>query len=191
MAVVYHSRMYTNAFDVMELPEKRVRFNRVRVCSPPLIPKRSHNETESTQATMMSNTKQENDEVADRDAEICMLVAMGFAIEHASEALDETGGDIDSAIDILVAEGGKSVKQGMDKKKSRMTRAGRHANSQSNDKKASSHTVATSLLLCKGNVKMKTDEPLGTVASSNESWSKKHVHQFDGIDGTIEKPPGK
>lgn len=47
--------------------------------------------------------EQETDRVADHDAEICMIVAMGFSAERASLALEASGGDIDVAIESLLS----------------------------------------------------------------------------------------
>jgi len=52
---------------------------------------------------MRASIQQANDEVADRDAEISMIVAMGFTVQGAREALEATDGDIDDAIDYLLA----------------------------------------------------------------------------------------
>jgi len=47
--------------------------------------------------------KQKNDNVADQDAEIDMLMAMGFDVNQARLALDANGGDVDLALDDLLS----------------------------------------------------------------------------------------
>jgi len=62
---------------------------------------------------MRASTQQANDEVADHDAEISMILAMGFTAQKARKALEATGGDIDHAIDYLLL-GGQSFSQATD-----------------------------------------------------------------------------
>ena len=139
----------------------------------------------------MNKVTKDDDEVADYEAEIRMLVAMGFPVEHASEAMDENGGDIDRAIVYLVVGGTKSTKQAEEKKKkSRVTKAGPHAKKISNKGMAmSDDTIPTSRRDNRDDKTKKDIMPKAlpdTVALSSERCSYKHVHQFDVIDDTIE-----
>ena len=66
----------------------------------------------------MSNAKQDTVEgMADLDAEISMIVDMGFTFEQASEALEASSGHIDRAIDYLVSGGEKYKNEGENKGK--------------------------------------------------------------------------
>jgi len=47
--------------------------------------------------------QQVDDTMADKDAEISMMVSMGFTAEQAAEALNATNGNIDQAIDYLLS----------------------------------------------------------------------------------------
>jgi hypothetical protein len=142
---------------------------------------------------MMSNTMQDNDEVADCDAEISMLVAMGFTVESASEALEASSGNIDHAIDYLVVGGEKSIKQGNEKKKTRIMKADSRGKTMSNKEKALPDTIAASPRHLKSD--NKTDGPqvsLETIAPRIGIRSNKHdVHQFGDVQDAIEKPAGK
>jgi len=54
---------------------------------------------------MMRQQPLADNAIADRDVEIGMLMSMGFSVEQAVQALDDTNGNVDDAIDYLVFGG--------------------------------------------------------------------------------------
>jgi hypothetical protein len=133
--------------------------------------------------TMMSNTMLDNDEVADCDAKISMLVAMGFTVESASEALEASSGNIDRAIAYLVAGGGESNKQ--EKEPLWTTKV--------NEDKLLPDSITASRRHFKKDDKTgePQESPDAVIPPRNGRRVSKHVHQFDGIQDATEKPAGK
>jgi len=167
---------------------------------------------------MRASIQQANDEVADRDAEISMLVAMGFTVQAANEALGATGGGIDGAIDYLLAvenslqqdekqgaiqeaSGGVSVTAAENVKATpnepdnvAIETARRHEREQRasrihmNDKQYTSGLPGAAVKNVKA-VLNDSKVSLGAVAVG--ATSAHRMHQFDAMDDTIGKPRSK
>ena len=125
----------------------------------------------------MKNAKLDS---TDQDAEIDMLVNMGFTVERVTEALEASSGSVNHAVNALVAV--DKLEEADD---------GAHAKTKIIDGPRFSPDTVASTRQRHETMKNKSQLSPDTAAPSNRRSNIEHVHQFDAVFDSIEEQEGK